>query len=512
MAKPIAMSILKQIIRHWCNGVPVKAIARHTSVSRNTVKHYLKTIGEQKLGCNELLSMQDHQLEQMLLESPQTNPRYLHLVEQMPYLVGELSRTGVNRWVLWNEYKTRYPDGYQYSQFCYHLNNYLKTQNATLHIEQTPADKLYVDFAGKHMQWVDRSTGEVHKVEIFVSILGYSQLTYAQACSSQKQVDFITALDNALHYLGGVPKAIVPDNMKTAVIKADRYEPTVNQTLSDLANHYHTTILPARSKKPRDKALAEQMVRTVYSRIFAPLRDRLFYSLQQLNQAISEQLEVHNHTPLQGRDYSRRDRFRQEQPHLLSLPAERFQMKQFRWMKVMKNCHIRLSQDKHYYSVPYRHIGHKVKIEYTQNQVSVYHNFQRIAFHTRNRRPYGYSTIKEHLPSHHRFVSEWSAEKFLSWAGGIDPHLRDYIEKVIETKPYPEQAYRSCVGILSFAKKVGSQRLIAACQRAAHFGAYNYKTIEGIIHNRLDEQPPPSTQLDLPLPKHDNIRGQQDYQ
>ena len=187
-------------------------------------------------------------------------------------------------------------------------------------------------------------------------------------------------------------------------------------------------------------------------------------------------------------------------------------MKQFRWMKVMKNCHIRLSQDKHYYSVPYRHIGHKVKIEYTQNQVSVYHNFQRIAFHTRNRRPYGYSTIKEHLPSHHRFVSEWSAEKFLSWAGGIDPHLRDYIEKVIETKPYPEQAYRSCVGILSFAKKVGSQRLIAACQRAAHFGAYNYKTIEGIIHNRLDEQPPPSTQLDLPLPKHDNIRGQQDYQ
>ena len=272
MAKPIAMSILKQIIRHWCNGVPVKAIARHTSVSRNTVKHYLKTIREQKLGCNKLLSMQDHQLEQMLLESPQTNPRYLHLVEQMPYLVGELSRTGVNRWVLWNEYKTRYPDGYQYSQFCYHLNNYLKTQNATLHIEQTPADKLYVDFTGKHMQWVDRSSGEVHKAEIFVAILGYSQLTYAQACSSQKQMDFITALDNALHYLGGVPKAIVPDNMKTAVIKADRYEPTVNQTLSDLANHYHTTILPARSKKPRDKALAEQMVRTVYSRIFAASR------------------------------------------------------------------------------------------------------------------------------------------------------------------------------------------------------------------------------------------------
>ena len=158
MAKPIAMSILKQIIRHWCNGVPLKAIARHTGASRNTVKHYLKTIQEKKLSCKELLCMQDHQLEQMLLENPQANQRQVHLLQQMPYLVAELDRTGVNRWVLWNEYKTGYPDSYQYSQFCYHLNVYLKTQDASLHIEQTPGDKLYIDFTGKHMQWVDRST------------------------------------------------------------------------------------------------------------------------------------------------------------------------------------------------------------------------------------------------------------------------------------------------------------------------------------------------------------------
>lgn len=512
MAKPIAMSILKQIIRHWCNGVPLKAIARHTGVSRNTVKHYLKTIQEKNLGCKELLCMQDHQLEQMLLENPQANQRQVHLLQQMPYLVAELDRTGVNRWVLWNEYKTGCPTGYQYSQFCYHLNAYLKTQDASLHIEQTPGDKLYIDFTGKHMQWVDRSTGEIHQAEIFVAILGYSQLTYAVACPSQRQVDFITALDQALQYLGGVPRAIVPDNMKTAVIQPDKYEPSVNQTLSDLANHYHTTILPARIRKPRDKALAEQIVRTVYSRIFAPLRDQVFYSLEELNRAITDQLEEHNNTRFQGREYSRTDRFKQEQSHLLPLPVEPFQMKKVCWMKVMKNCHIRLGEDKHYYSVPYRYISKKVKVEYAQNQVSIYHNFQRIAFHTRNGRPYGYSTIKEHLPSHHRFVSEWSAQKFLSWAAGIDPQVKDYIQNVIETKPYPEQAYRSCVGILSFAKKMGTPRLVAACQRAAHFGAYNYKTIEGIIHNRLDEQPLPSSQLTIPLPKHDNIRGPDDYQ
>lgn len=511
MPKPIAMSILKQIIRHWCNKVPLKAIARHTGVSRNTVKHYLKVIKQRELCCKKLLSMQNHELEQMLLEHHQTNKRQLELLQQMPCLAEELGRTGVNRWVLWNEYKTRFSDGYQYSQFCHHLKAYLKTQNATLRIEETPGDKLYIDFAGKHMQWVDRSTGEVHQAEIFVAILGYSQLTYAQGCTSQKQADFITALDNALHYLGGVPKAIVPDNMKTAVIKPDKYEPTVNQTLSDFANHYRCTILPTRSKKPRDKALVEQMVRTVYSRIYAPLRDKTFYSLQELNGAIRDELEKHNHTLFQAKDFSRRDRFAEEQLHLLALPTEHYEMKKIRWMQVMKNCHIRLGEDKHYYSVPYRYIGHKVKIEYTQAQVSIYHNFQRIAFHTRNYRSYGYSTIKQHLPSHHRFVSDWSAEKFINWAAGVDPQVKNYIQKVIDNKPYPEQAYKSCVGILSFAKKAGRQRLISACKRAAHFGAYNYKTIEGIITNRLDEQPLPGKQLTIDLPKHDNIRGARDY-
>lgn len=513
MAKPIAMSILKQIIRQWCNGVPIKAIGRHVHVSRNTVKHYLKKVKEKGFCCDELLKLEDHELATLMtdLQPVETQDRYKHLADQFPMIFSELQRTGVNRWVLWNEYKSRYPDGYQYSQFCYHLSAWEKSQQATLHIEQQPADKLYIDFTGKHLHWVDRSTGEIHPVEVFAAVLGYSQMTYVEACPSQNQSCFIEALSSSLHYLGGVPKAIVPDNMKTAVIKSDKYEPTINQALSQWANHYETTILPTRSRKPRDKAIVEQAVRTIYSRIFAPLRDRIFYSVEEINQAIGEQLILYNKALFKGKDYSREDRFVEEQPLLGPLSNERFQLKKTRWMTVMKNCHIRLSEDKHYYSVPYRYIGSKVKIVYTQKQVSIYHNYQRIAIHERNFRHFGYSTIKEHLPSTHQFVSEWSAEKFISWAEGIDQEVKKYILRILASKPYPEQAYRSCVGILSLDKKAGRKRLIAACRRAAHFGAYNYKTIQGIITNHLDEQPLPGEQLSMSLPDHENIRGAENY-
>jgi transposase len=514
MAKPIAMSILKQIIRQWCNGVPLKAIARHTHVSRNTVKHYLNKIKEKELCCQALLSLDDHQLSALFtsVQVQSSEDRYKDLIAEIPAMMGELNRTGVNRWVLWNEYKTRHPDGYQYSQFCHHISCWEKSGQATLRREQQPADRLYIDFCGKHLEWVDRSTGEVHKAEVFVAVLGYSQMTYVEACANQRQGCFIEALDNGLHYLGGVPKAIVPDNMKTAVIKADKYEPSINHTLSQLANHYQTTILPARSRKPRDKSIVEQAVRTVYSRIFAPLRNQIFYSIDELNQAIAVQLKHYNEYLFQGKDYSRSERFTEEKPLLTPLPSDRFMLSKSCRMQVMKNSHIRLSEDKHYYSVPYRYIGSRVKVEYSEKQVTIYSNHQRIATHPRNYRHYGYSTVKEHLPSAHQFVSEWSAEKFIHWASGIDPVVGQYIRRLMEAKRYPEQAYRSCIGILSFVKRVGKHRLIAACQRADHFGAYNYKTIEGILKNRLDEQPLPGRQLTMRLPDHDNIRGAENYQ
>ncbi len=514
MAKTIAMSVLKQIIRQWCRQMPIKGISRHTGVARNTVKAYIRLIEDQGLNCKDLLSMEDHELESIFFKSPEADRRYSSLLKQMPYLIKELSRTGVNRHVLWEEYRQKYPDGYGYSQFCYHLQQFLKTEHATLHIEQKPGDKLYVDFTGKKLQWVDPQSGEVHYVEVFVAVLGHSQLTYVEAVPTQKQSHFITAIDNALHYLGGVPQAIVPDNLKSAVIKADRYEPTLNEALSDLANHYQTTIYPTRSRKPRDKAWVENMVRTIYSRVFAPIRNEIFHSLDELNRAVRHELEKHNNTNFQGESFNRRQRFEQQEKQALHpLPAERYLLKEYRDQKVRKNCHIYLREDKHYYSVPYRYIGKTVKVITSQQEVSVFYDRQRIAFYKRNFRSYGYSTIKEHLPSHHQFVSEWSAKKFLKWSAAIHPDVGAFIKAILESKPYPELAYQSCVGILSMDKKHGRERLIAACQRAMHFQSFNYSTVKRILDKKLEKDPlPHSEQMQINLPDHDNIRGPQNYQ
>jgi hypothetical protein len=316
--------------------------------------------------------------------------------------------------------------------------------------------------------------------------------------------------------LGGVPRSIVPDNLKAAVIKADRYEPTLNEALSDLANHYQTAILPARSRKPRDKSWVENMVRTVYTRIFAPLRNEVFHSLLLLNQAVWKLLEQHNCMAFQGEVFSRRQRFDEsEKQHLSPLPVERYQMKQYREQTVRKNCHIYLLEEKHYYSVPYRFIGKKVKIVTSLKQVAVFYERERIAFHKRDLKAYGYSTINDHLPSHHRFVADWSAGKFLHWGSGIHKDVHDFLKAVLDSKPYPEQAFQSCVGILAFEKKLGKERLIAACQRAAHFQAFNYSTIKRILDQGLDKHPlpkPASEQLKMNLPDHDNIRGPEAFE
>jgi len=380
-----------------------------------------------------------------------------------------------------------------------------------MHFEHCPADKIYIDFTGKKLHWVDRQTGAVNDVEVYVAILGFSQLTYVQAVASQKKADFIGATENALHYFKGVPQVLVPDNLKSAVHKANKYEADLNADFHDFANHYHTTVLPARSLKPRDKALVENAVRIVYSRIYAPIRDKIFYSLKELNVVVADLLEAHNNTPFQKMSQSRRERFEQEEKSkLMPLVQDRYEMKNFRYVTVMKNAHIHLSDDKHYYSIPYRFIGKKVKMVYSTSQVSVYYNKERIAFYKRDIKQFGYTTTKEHLPSAHQFVSDWNPDKFLSWAARIDPKVKQYITRILESKAYPEQAYRSCVGILSQEKKVGKQRLVAAVERGIHYGAYNYKIIDRILKGGLDRLKE-DDEKQTSLPFHENIRGPKSY-
>lgn len=512
--KSIMMSIIKQILLQRGNGIGLQTISKTLKISRNTVKKYLRLIEERQYNPVELLAMTDEALDG-LLDNPDvpTAARQSSLEELFPYFEQELQRTGVNRGVLWSEYRLQYPAGYGYSQFCERLKQWLATQSATLHLEHIPGDKLFIDFTGKKLFLVDPESGEQIPVEVFMAILGYSQLTYAEAVYTQQLQDCLRATENAFLYFGGVTRVIVPDNMKTAVNKADKFEAQLNALFLELATHYNTSVLPARSYKPRDKSLVEGAVNIAYSRIFAPLRNQVFYSLKVLNEAIRALLEDHNNLPFQRKPQSRRQLFEtEERQTLLPLASDRFEIKQYREVTVMKNCHVHLHDDHHYYSVPYRYIGKKVKLVYTASQVAVFYNKERIACHGRERKAYGYTTHKQHLPSTHQFVSEWNPDKFIQWAAAIDPSVKEYITHILDSKVYPEQAYRSCVGILSQERKVGRDRLIKAVARATQFGTYNYTTIHKILTLGLDRLDDPGETSQGTLPFHENIRGADHYQ
>ena len=486
------MEIIEQIKLLNNLGVGKKTIARQLGISKNTVKSYLA------------------QGETAQVNTALQEQRLLDLQSFFPYCKEELNRKGVTRQILWGEYRARHPNGYSYTRFCEHLAIWLGRQDASLHIEQQPGDKMYIDFTGSKLSIVDPVTGEIKEVEVFVSVLGYSGLTYVKAVESQKKEDFLPCIVGALEYYGGVPKVLVPDNLKSGVDKASKYEPDINRDLLDLGNHYGMAIMPARSRKPKDKAWVERMVGIVYNRIFAPLRNRIFTNLHELNQAIAELQEAHNNQPFQKRKESRWELFEQdEKQYLQALPQQRYELKEYQQSKVMKNSHVQLHKDRHYYSVPYKHIGKMAKIIYTNTHVSIYCDGERIAYHIRDFKEHKYMTVKEHLPSTHQFVTSWNPDKFTEWAARIDPIVEAYIKKVLENKSYPEQTYRSCVGILSFDKKAGRERLIAACRRATEYGVFNYKVIEQIINNKLDRQPVENQQGTLPL--HDNIRGAKYY-
>jgi transposase len=513
--QPISMSKIRQIIRLHTQGTSKLRIAELTGVARNSLKKYIAKFISSGLTYADISVLTDKDLDDLFIkpEDSELSPKLKALIDRFPQMEKELKSKWVNRYHLWEKYITDHPDGYRLSQFKNHFARWQNQQNPTMRMEHKAGDKMYVDFAGDKLSIVDKSTGEQQYVEIFVSILGASQLTYVEAVFSQKKEDFIGACEAAIRYYGGVPSAIVPDNLKSAVIKSNRYEPTINESFNDFAEHYSTTILPARAYRPRDKALVENAVRIVYSRIYAKVKDKIFFTLEELNFAIKEALEDLNNSLLRGRNYSRRLQFEEVERHTLQpLPPLHYEFKKQHYATVMKNGHVCLGEDKHYYSVPYRFIGKKIKLLYSRKTVDMFYNYENIASHQRIKSPHNYTTDKEHLASTHRFVADWSAERFLNWAEAIHKDVRVYIVHILNKKQHPEQAYKSCVGILSLAKKVGNERLIRACQRAIDYELYNYKTIQQILEKGLDMQTDDDEIQQLKMPLHDNIRGEDYYQ
>jgi transposase len=513
--KPISMIKIRQILRLHTQGHSKLKIAMQTGVARNTLKKYLAAFTASGLSFEQINVLSDKDLEDLFVK-PEEKPlseKLTTLFNLFPAIDKGLKKKGVTRQMLWEQYRQRHPDGLGLTQFKQYYAQWKAQVNPTMHMEHKVGDKLYIDFAGDKLHFTCPLSGQQQPVEVFVAILGASQLTYVEGVMSQKKEDLIAVCENTLHYYQGVPAAIVPDNLKSAVTRSSKYEPTLNETFADFASHYGTTILPARAFRPRDKALVENAVRLIYSRIYVKLRAGRYYSLAELNAAIREALEVHNNALLRGRNYSRRQQFDEiERSALMALPVLRYELKKQLFATVAKNGHVGLGADKHYYSVPYRFIGKKVKLLYSGHTVEIYYNYERIALHRRTKSPYQYTTEKEHLASTHRFVSEWSPERFADWAGSIHEDVRLYVLKVLDRKQHPEQAYKSCVGILSFAKKVGHERLIKACQRALGYGAYNYKTIQKILELQLDQKDMPEETDQSSMPLHDNIRGGKYYQ
>ena len=511
--KTINMSKLRQMLRLFAQGESKLKISTLTGVSRNTLKKYLKTYVRLGLNITEIDKKTDQELDQLFGENvlPAPSDKYKTLEFFFPKMEKELKKRGVTRQILWERYIKIHPNSYKRSQFNYHYQQWLKRSKPVMHIEHIAGDKMYIDFAGEKLHLVNKDTGEISDVEVFISVLGASQLTYVEGILSQKNEDLITSCVHTLDYYGGVPRAIVPDNVKSAVTKSDRYEPTLNQAFENFASHYSTTILPARAYKPKDKSLVEGAVRIAYRRIYSVLDKKVFHTLEELNVAIKEIVEIHNNTKFSDRPYSRRTLFEEvERAALNPLPDEPFEFKRQQQATVSVNGHVCLKEDKHYYSVPYQFIGKKVKLLYTSTHVEIFYKYASLTKHQRQRKPYGYTTNIDHLASTHKYLTEWNPERFIKWAKSIDESVKQFVMCLMENKTHPEQSYKACQGVLGYERKVGRERLINACKRAIEYDNYSYQAIKSILENHLDQLA--ETEAPKEIPRHDNIRGVNYYQ
>lgn len=508
------MSQIKQLIRLHRDKYPIKTIARHLSISKNTVKSYLKKVTDLNLSLERILELEDPVLERMVRSG---NPayrddRFEYLKERLPYYEKELSRIGVNRKLLWEEYLVAHPQGYSYAQFCFHLKQLrVSRRDGIMVLEHEPGDKLFIDFSGKKLGYIDHETGEIISCEIFVACLPYSNYCFAIAVPSQRSPDFLYALDCCLQFLGGVPRAIVPDNLKSAVIRTDRYEPEINRSMEDLANHYDTVVVPARPARPRDKSAVENHVKIIYTQVFARLRNRQFFDLPSLNLAIGECIERLNQTRMQDRNYCRQERFlSNELSSLRPLPRDRFSMKYYTSLKVGTNGHVHLKRDRHSYSVPYVHIGKQALVVYTERLVHIYVENTQVALHSRSLVPNKYSTHPDHLASKHQRYGTRSPDYYIKRALDIHPDFHLLVVRVFGQRDrYPEQLYRTCEGLFRLQRSYGDI-FFKACEIALRNDMLSYKFLQRILENGMAEQKQEGTD-NRQLPKHENIRGASYY-
>jgi transposase len=423
----------------------------------------------------------------------------------------ERKRPGVTMELLHLEYLEQHPDGYLYSSFCEHYHEWARARGATMRQVHRAGEKLFVDYAGKKPCIWDSETGERIPVELFIAVLGASNYTYCEATCTQRGPDWIASHARAFTFLGGVPEGVVCDQLRSGVSTPCRYEPGIQRTYEELAQHYGTTVLPARPARPRDKAKVEVAVQIVERWVLARLRDEVFYSLDALNARIGELLEELNARQMRVYQASRRELFeRLDRPALRPLPVEPFTFGEWKTAKVNVDYHIEL--DGHYYSVPHALIHQVIEARMTAATVEIYRRGVRIVSHRRSLTRGRHTTVSEHMPPSHQKHAQWTPSRMIGWAAKTGPHTKGLVEAILAGRHHPEQGYRSCLGILRLGRSYGDPRLEAACARALAVGARTYRQVESILRNGLDRLPLPGSEPEDKSPiDHENVRGPNYY-
>jgi len=506
------MRKLREILKlKYETGLPHREIAKACAIGVATVSLYIQRVREAGLSWPLPDALDDAALEAKLF-AREAVAGAARPLPQWSDIHQELKRPGVTLQLLWLEYFEVHPEGYHYSQFCELYRRWRGKLAPSMRQHYRPGEKVFEDFSGKRLHRVDPSTGERIAVELFVASLGASSYTYAEALASQRLDDWIGANTRMVEFFGGSPTIFVPDNLKSAVTTACRYEPELNRTFDDFAAHYGAVVIPTRTAKPKDKAKVESAVLVAQRWIIARLRNRMFFSLPELNGAIGELLAELNDRPMRRLARSRREGFELlDRPALTPLPTHRYEIAHWKAVRVNIDYHIELEHN--LYSVPYQFLGEKLEARYTASIVELYRNDRRLTSHRRLPGRGHTSTQAEHMPKAHRAHAQWTPSRLIDWAEKSGPSTGRFVAELLERRRHPEQGYRACLGIMRLGRHYGDERLELACARARAMRAYSYRTVNNILASGFDQLPlATEPEPDLVTPTHDNIRGASYYQ
>lgn len=510
-SKELSMRKIREILRLSMScSLGNRDVARSCGISHTVVNRYVARAKEAGLSYPQIEGMDDPELGLLLRGRKQPRSCAPRPLPDWDWVHQEMRKKAVTLQLLWEEYKEVHPEGYQPTQFCELYRRWKGKLDVTMRQEHKAGEKMFVDYAGQTVPIIDGSTGEIKQAQIFVAVLGASNYTYAEATSDQSLPNWISSHIRAFEYMGGVAEIVVPDNLKSGVTKACRYEPDLNPTYQELAAHYGAAVIPARVRKPRDKSKVETGVQIVERWILAALRNRTFFSISELNSSIRELLIKLNNRPFRKLNGSRASWFESlERPALMPLPRSRYEYAEWKRARVNIDYHVEL--DGHYYSVPYQLVHDEVEIRHTLSTVEVICRGKRIASHRKSGLRGKHTTCKEHMPKSHQRHLEWNPSRLIRWAAVVGKSCSKMVETIMETRRHPEQGFRSCLGILRLEKTHSKARLEAACARAVAIGSYSYRSVKSILEKELDRRPLPDAAPDRQPILHENIRGRGYY-